>query len=116
MINNLQFYGIAALVGLIISLAFRKETTVEKWKVMTIVAVPVCWARVGVILTLSVGDRSIEGLRGLPRYFDARNFFPEGDETKSVRVLGVVGLVAVAYFSLAFDLLWGLKNKAKVLR
>jgi len=112
MISNLQFYGITAIIGLVISLAFWKEAKIEKWKVRLILLVPTAWALVGAVFIMTIGDRSIDRLNEVLGYFDARNFYTENLRTRSIRVVGVIGIIAVAYFSLVFDLLWGFKNKA----
>jgi hypothetical protein len=111
MISNLQFYGITAILGLIISLAFWRKAKFEKWKVRTIIFAPLTWALVGMISIMTIGDREINGFNEVFRYFDARNFYSENIGGKQIRVFGIIGLISVAYFSLVFDLIWGLKNK-----
>ena|GEM_PF-5223390 len=111
MISNLQFYGFSVALGLVISLAFWRDAKIEKWKVLTVVMVPACWALMGLFFILTMGDGRVDS-RNLIRYFDARNFWPQVDGGKNVRILGTLALISVMYFSVAFNLLWGIKNRA----
>lgn len=111
MISNLQFYGITAILGLLVSLASWREDGVQRWKVWALLLVPVGWIALGIAFMTMLGDGAPGSIGDIIKYFDASNLYTGEFFRRSVRVVGAVGLVAASYWWLVFDVAWRIKNR-----
>lgn len=111
MIDNLQFYSVTALIGFFVSLAFRKEEEIARWRVYFIVFTPIVWALTSIAFIMIIGNGELNSVSDILKYFDARNFYPIERPRQNIRVLGVIALLTTFYFFVIFDLVWRIKNK-----
>ncbi|MBD5779482.1 hypothetical protein IEN85_12340 [Pelagicoccus sp. NFK12] len=109
MISNPQFYGVTILIGFIVSLAFRKEEQAPNWMKWVLISAPLTWTLLGIIMIVSVGDKSIDGIQDILTYFDAGRFFEANGYRKA---FFVIAILFTTYFSLLFSFCWAVKNKA----